>query len=912
MTSGTDSGESSKVFISYKREEKALADAVRTKLSELGVEYFMDDGLQPDGHYSVKLDHQLSTAAAVLVLWTRMSAKSDFVYAEAQKGSARGVLVAVLLDGISFNELRVPFNTYQASDLSLWRKKMPASDPHWQVVLGAIGDKLGRPGLPALALALDGSEVGTKQAFIDTYPTDPMVPRLQKELAARSVFQENFRHLEERVEGWRKNIDRRLKSVKKDFETRIGKLRRGTEPFTPPNLDAALDHDAEALQERLQRFQLAAEEAEASVLRADNAARAATEQAALVQKALSDLHLKYQDSQSEAEASKKTYSELYIQYENAQSEARQLSQKCDELQGRFQASESKVESLSRQVDETGRLIELKNHELTELQSNQQALQAGVEALQERIEKFRVASEEAQASVLRAESAAEAAADQAADVQKALSDLQLKYQDSQSEAQLLSQKWNELQNQYQASQSKVEALSRQVDETNRVVEFKNHELTELQSSQQALQARVPQIARRYGRRGIAAAAFGLLIGFGIGWFLLPGPSGEFGPQIAEWKAQLSKAKGEVELKNGELVRKQDEIRTLVSQRDELVRGHQTQLGQSQAETRKAQDAASSLTRQLSESRNEIRKAQGDLAQALESSNAQKIQSGNQLTQSREETARVRAELQTAQSYNAGLATQVRQAQAEIDRLKGVASATPVVRCDDASAYPYDPDRPATSKSKDRVMDLNLADAYAACEEASRSANLDQKTKRRMKLQLGRIIATRGMLELTSDQRNLLREQAGDLWKEAASLGSGQAHYLLGQFYAVAKDYKNSWKHYEESAALGNPTGLATAAYVLLFPDLYNTYKPHLPKEDQAQVQGLKYLNDALKTASPRAIYVRGRAILEGRANFTPDQKGLLEINFAFCKHDEEAARFYARPPKRTPLECTDSRVLASGR
>ena len=87
-----------KVFISYKREEVAWAQLLRGKLGELGVDFFMDDELTPDGNYNISLDKQLAEAAAVLVLWTRQCMQSEFVYSEAQKGNRRKVLVAVMLE----------------------------------------------------------------------------------------------------------------------------------------------------------------------------------------------------------------------------------------------------------------------------------------------------------------------------------------------------------------------------------------------------------------------------------------------------------------------------------------------------------------------------------------------------------------------------------------------------------------------------------------------------------------------------------------------------------------------------------------------------------------------------------------------------------------------------------------------
>src|SRR5438552_2399493 len=56
-----------KVFISYKREERELALFVRSRLAELGVEFFMDLELTPDGDYGSILDKYLAEAAAARI-----------------------------------------------------------------------------------------------------------------------------------------------------------------------------------------------------------------------------------------------------------------------------------------------------------------------------------------------------------------------------------------------------------------------------------------------------------------------------------------------------------------------------------------------------------------------------------------------------------------------------------------------------------------------------------------------------------------------------------------------------------------------------------------------------------------------------------------------------------------------------
>lgn len=359
-----------KVFISYKREEQELAQFVRTKFAELGIEYFMDDELSPDENYSLGLDRQLAEAGAVLVLWTNLSVRSEFVYSEAQKGNRRRVLVAARFNQLSFDDLPVPFNAFQTSDLSDWRATGAAGQhPQWQNVLDALGRKLGRPALPALAAALDDPNEEPKQAFLRAFPDDVATPRLAEELAERNTFRESLQKVQRSVERWKRNIEKRILLSTNELETSISNLRQGKK-FVRPNLVKALDHDVEALREKVQDYEKALREKvqdyeknrtafEERVEQAEKAAAAATERRAALEKEIGDLHVQYQTSQREAQALTEKHAaatermatldkeigDLHVKHEIIRGEAQEFARKYEDAAGDAEIKSRQLERL---------------------------------------------------------------------------------------------------------------------------------------------------------------------------------------------------------------------------------------------------------------------------------------------------------------------------------------------------------------------------------------------------------------------------------------------------------------------------------------------------------------------------------------------------------------------------------------
>ena len=107
----------SEIFISYARpdepQSKRIADALRSE----GYCVWRDDELPAHRPYADVIQERLSSAGAVVVLWSAAAAKSQWVRAEADAARTLGTLVQASLDQTI---PPMPFNQIQCADLKEW------------------------------------------------------------------------------------------------------------------------------------------------------------------------------------------------------------------------------------------------------------------------------------------------------------------------------------------------------------------------------------------------------------------------------------------------------------------------------------------------------------------------------------------------------------------------------------------------------------------------------------------------------------------------------------------------------------------------------------------------------------------------------------------------------------------------
>jgi TolB-like protein/Tfp pilus assembly protein PilF len=106
------------VFISYARSDEAAARRAAKALAEAGLEVWWDEDLPAHRAYSDVIERKLEDCEAVLVLWSKAAAASQWVRAEADFGRNAGKLVQGTVDG---SMPPLPFNQIQCADLKGWR-----------------------------------------------------------------------------------------------------------------------------------------------------------------------------------------------------------------------------------------------------------------------------------------------------------------------------------------------------------------------------------------------------------------------------------------------------------------------------------------------------------------------------------------------------------------------------------------------------------------------------------------------------------------------------------------------------------------------------------------------------------------------------------------------------------------------
>jgi TolB-like protein/tetratricopeptide (TPR) repeat protein len=113
------------IFLSYAREDKAIASALAKTLSASGHSVWWDALIEGGAAFAQTIEAAIEKSDALVVLWSKASIASDWVRDEAAKGRDLGRLVPISLDGT------VPpmgFRQYHVIDFTLWTKKQTAPE----------------------------------------------------------------------------------------------------------------------------------------------------------------------------------------------------------------------------------------------------------------------------------------------------------------------------------------------------------------------------------------------------------------------------------------------------------------------------------------------------------------------------------------------------------------------------------------------------------------------------------------------------------------------------------------------------------------------------------------------------------------------------------------------------------------
>lgn len=138
------------VFISYKKEDRAVAERVAHFLNEIGLSVFWDHAIVAGEGWDDRIEQELDLSRSVIVLWTALSRESRWVRNEARRGLERQVLIPVLAEDV---RLPLEFADVQCENLIGWNGELVHRG--WMRVVERIGRLSGREDL-SLAAQLVG------------------------------------------------------------------------------------------------------------------------------------------------------------------------------------------------------------------------------------------------------------------------------------------------------------------------------------------------------------------------------------------------------------------------------------------------------------------------------------------------------------------------------------------------------------------------------------------------------------------------------------------------------------------------------------------------------------------------------------------------------------------------------------
>jgi TPR repeat protein len=127
------------IFLSYASPDREKAKLVARVLEARGWSVWWDREIPPGKSYDEVIEEALDASNCIVVLWSKASAASGWVRAEAEEGVRRRILVPATIE---LATIPLGFRRIQAADLTGW--KGDASHPEFRKLLEAIEGCLGQ------------------------------------------------------------------------------------------------------------------------------------------------------------------------------------------------------------------------------------------------------------------------------------------------------------------------------------------------------------------------------------------------------------------------------------------------------------------------------------------------------------------------------------------------------------------------------------------------------------------------------------------------------------------------------------------------------------------------------------------------------------------------------------------------
>ncbi len=135
------------VFLSYKREERPVAEALANALMTRGYDVWWDAALLAGEDFATIVHAELTQAQAVVVLWSREARQSPWVRAEAELALTHGSLINAVIDDMAFEGIPPEFSHLQAVRFD------GDVDAFHAAIVAAIARKGATPSHPATTVA---------------------------------------------------------------------------------------------------------------------------------------------------------------------------------------------------------------------------------------------------------------------------------------------------------------------------------------------------------------------------------------------------------------------------------------------------------------------------------------------------------------------------------------------------------------------------------------------------------------------------------------------------------------------------------------------------------------------------------------------------------------------------------------
>jgi eukaryotic-like serine/threonine-protein kinase len=121
------------IFVSYSREDQAVARRYAEGLEREGFSVWWDQALTPGEAFDQVTEKALEEAGAVVVLWSKTSVNSRWVRAEATQANANGRLMPVMIESC---KRPIMFELSHSAELSQWEGD--PEDPAWQTFVAGV------------------------------------------------------------------------------------------------------------------------------------------------------------------------------------------------------------------------------------------------------------------------------------------------------------------------------------------------------------------------------------------------------------------------------------------------------------------------------------------------------------------------------------------------------------------------------------------------------------------------------------------------------------------------------------------------------------------------------------------------------------------------------------------------------